>query len=192
MKGVYTDYFQKSKIFLYPLLKLKKGMTFVPKQTYLIWDNVYSVEDRKFLCEYHFKDENKFTKFILDTFAGHRLYEHLVQLADDKCLVVFDFTPLKSDYDKVIKGQYSQLSLDTKLTIIDFFGDSRTIHDCVQGFLAPAEVHDKYAEKLGVRLEVIQKINEVCSLPDLKKETIVDNNYVITQLLKKDSISLQD
>lgn len=192
MRGVYTDYFQKSKIFLYPLLKLKKGMTYVPKQTYLIWDNVYSIKDIKFICEYRFKNESKFTKFILDTFAGHILYDHLVQLSDDRCLVVFDFSSLKSDYNKIIKGQYSKLSLDNKITIIEFFDDKGTIHDCIQGFLTPGEVHERYAQKLGVRTELIETVYEVCSPPDLEKETIIDNNYIIYELLKKDSISLEE
>ena len=50
--GVYLEYFQKSKVFLYPLLKIKKGITRVPIQTYIAWDNVYSTNDLKFLCQY--------------------------------------------------------------------------------------------------------------------------------------------
>ena len=51
--GVYTDYFQKSKVFLYPLLKIRKGVTHVPVQTYIAWDNVFALDDNKFMCEYN-------------------------------------------------------------------------------------------------------------------------------------------
>ena len=49
MGVVYTNYFQKSKVFLYPLLQLKKGLSYVPKQTYVAMEHVYSVENYKFL-----------------------------------------------------------------------------------------------------------------------------------------------
>ena len=50
MDKVYSDYFQKSKVFLYPLLDFKKGLEFVPHQTYIMWDNHYYIQDRKLLC----------------------------------------------------------------------------------------------------------------------------------------------
>ena len=48
---VYTNYFQKSKVFLYPLLNVKNGIIKVPIQTYIAWDSVYTPEYNKFLCE---------------------------------------------------------------------------------------------------------------------------------------------
>ena len=47
MDAVYTEYFQKSKVFLYPLLNLKKGLDFVPIETYISWDGVYETSDYK-------------------------------------------------------------------------------------------------------------------------------------------------
>ena len=44
---------------------------------------------------------------------------------------------------------------------------------------------------LGVRKELLEEVYEVCSPPDLVKETLVDNNSIIYQLLKNDSISLE-
>tara|TARA_R110002012_G_scaffold288278_1_gene480938 strand:+ start:946 stop:1524 length:579 start_codon:yes stop_codon:yes gene_type:complete len=190
MSEVYTDYFQKSKIFLYPLLKIKKGLNFVPKQTYVCWEHVCSVDDFKFLCLYNYKDEEKFHKFIMKTFKNHPLFDDLIKLSDTSALVIFDFITLKNDYKRFINGQYSKLSLDTKITIIDFFGQNTTIHECIQGFLSPEEVHELYAKNLQVDIKLIKEIYEVCSKPNLKKETIVDNNYIIYQLLQKESISL--
>jgi len=190
MSGVYTDYFQKSKIFLYPLLKIKKGLNFVPKQTYVCWEHVYSTDDFKFLCKYDYKNEEKFQKFIMKTFKGHPLFEHIVKLNKTSCLVIFNFITLKNDYKRFIKGQYSMLSLDTKITIIDFFGENTTIHECIQGFLSPENVHELYANALLVDIKLIKEIYEVCSKPNLEKETLIDNNYLIYQLLEKESISL--
>ena len=52
-------------------------------------------------------------------------------------------------------------------------------------------MHENYADFLGVRKELLEEVYEVCSPPDLAKETLVDNNSIIYQLLKNDSISLE-
>ena len=101
-----------------------------------------------------------------------------------------DFTSFKSDLKKFIDGKYSQFSLDSKISILDFFGKQDKISDYVEGFLTPEGVHEEYAEKLGVDIECIADIYEVCTAPDLDKETLIDNNHVITQLLKNSSIYL--
>ena len=76
--GVYTDYFQKSKVFLYPLLELKKGLSHVPRQTYMAWDDVYSITDRMFLCVYQTELNESFIHF-LDKNILHNKYfvEHI-------------------------------------------------------------------------------------------------------------------
>ena len=190
--GVYTDYFQKSKVFLYPLLQIKKGITHVPIQTYVAWDNVYSINDYKFFCKYQTKKTEKFTKFAMQNLISHPLYEESIQLNEEAQLFIYDFSKFKHDYKRFLDGKYSQLSLDTKIHILDFFGNTEKIASYVQGFLQPEEVHDDYAEKLGVSLSDIEKIYEVCTPPDLDKETLIDNNYVLDQLLKNTSISLQN
>ena len=63
MDDVYTNYFQKSKVFLYPLLKLKKGLKYVPIQTYVCWEHVYAFEDCKIVCEYHAPSSSEFINF---------------------------------------------------------------------------------------------------------------------------------
>ena len=52
MKKIYKSYFQKSKVFLYPLLGIKKGVRFVPVQTYISWNDIYPKDKHKLLCLY--------------------------------------------------------------------------------------------------------------------------------------------
>mgnify|MGYP003135787923 CR=1 FL=1 len=191
MKGVYTDYFQKSKVFLYPLLRLQKGQTYVPSQTYVMWDNVYSANDLKFMCEYKYNNVDKFNKFSLQYLTRHTLFEDTVELDKNKRLFIFDFYSLKHDFNAFIKGKYSQFTLESKIHIVDFFGDKGKIAEYVHGFLSPSDVHDSYADFLGINVSTIQDVYEVCSPPDLEKETLVDNNSIIYELLKRDSISLE-
>lgn len=188
--GVYLEYFQKSKVFLYPLLKIKKGITRVPIQTYIAWDNVYSTNDLKFLCQYKTKQTPKFNSFAKSHLLNHSLLEEVIELNENTQLFIFDFSKFKSDYNKFLKGKYSQYSLDSKISIIDFFGTQDKIGSYVEGFLTPEGVHDEYAESLGVDIKSIEDIYEVCTPPNLEKETLIDNNHVINQLLKNSSIYL--
>ena len=59
IKSIYTKYFQKSKVFLYPLLGIKRGVKIIPSETYLAWDNI-KAEDMKLVCLYH---PNKLTEY---------------------------------------------------------------------------------------------------------------------------------
>jgi hypothetical protein len=188
--GVYTEYFQKSKVFLYPLLQIKKGIAHVPIQTYVAWDNVYSPNDLKFFCEYKTKKTRLFEKFAKDYLLGHPLFEEAIELNEDTQLFIYDFSEYKTDFKKFLEGKYSQFTLDSKVNILDFFGNKELISGYVEGFLQPEGVHDEYAKTLAVNVENIQDIYEVCTPPDINKETLVDNNHIIDQLLKNSSIYL--
>jgi hypothetical protein len=188
--GVYTDYFQKSKVFLYPLLKIRKGVTHVPVQTYIAWENVYVLNDNKFMCEYRTKMTPEFRKFAFNYLQKHALFEDYIELDNNKHLFIFDYETLKFDFKNFIKGTYSKISLKSKIDIIDFFASQDKISEYVQGFLSPDTAHEEYADKLGVNVELIKDIYEVCDPPNLEKETLIDNSQIIFQLLKKSSISL--
>ena len=188
--GVYTEYFQKSKVFLYPLLQIKKGIAHVPIQTYVAWDNVYSPNDLKFFCEYKTKMNKTFEKFAKDYLLGHPLFEEAIELNEDTQLFIYDFSEYKTDFKKFLEGKYSQFTLDSKINILEFFGNKEHISGYVEGFLQPEGVHREYAKALAVNIESIEDIYEVCTPPDINKETLVDNNHVIDQLLKNSSIYL--
>ena len=64
-------------------------------------------------------------------------------------------------------------TLHNKIAILDFFGSQGRISSYVKGFLTPdEELHQQYAERLGVDKEVMENIFEVCSVPDIYKETL--------------------
>ena len=100
MKGVYTDYFQKSKVFLYPLLRFRSGLSFVPVQTYVCWEHLITVDENKFLCEYNVGTTEKFELFSNSYLKKHPLFYEYVQLDEDRHLFIFDFTKYKSDFKK--------------------------------------------------------------------------------------------
>ena len=190
MEEIHTSYFQKSKVFLYPLLKLKRGIAYVPRQTYVCWEHEYTIKDCKLLCEYHAKPTNAFITFSNNYLKGHKLFYKYVDLNENRHLFIFDLTPYKSDFNRFIGGRYSQFSLESKLEILDFFLSSQKMSNHMHDFLSPEFAHDKYARILGVDIKEIKEVYEVCSILDLNKETFQNDNLEINSLLNNNAISL--
>ena len=106
-------------------------------------------------------------------------------------IFIFNLSIHKSDFIRFLAGRYSQFSLDSKLTILDFFSSSGKMLNYVQAFLSPDSAHEDYAKAFDVDIETIEKIYEVCSLPDLEKETFHKDNEILNCLLTKNSIYLE-
>ena len=190
MTGVYTQYFQKSKVFLYPLLKLKKGIAFVPEQTYIAWDKLYSPDDMKLMCLYNAEPSTKYLSFEARYLKSHPLLEAYFQIDENKHVYVFDMSEYKYDHKAFVKGKYSKFSLRSKDIIKEFFGTVGNISDYVLSFLRPDEYHELYADALGVDLDLIKNVYELCSPPDLEKETIFENIPQEIEIFGNNSISL--
>jgi hypothetical protein len=190
--GVYTQYFQKSKVFLYPLLDIKKGATYVPRQTYIAWEDMYSIEDTMFLCIYQTPMNERFQRFIDRFILSHELFDKYIQLEDKKHLFIFNLKSRKFDFDNFIEGKYSKISLDSKIKILDFFGSNDKVEDYIHSFLSPKDHHEEYAEYLGVDIESIKEVYELCTPPDIEKETLINNNWILTKVLEENSIYLTD
>ena len=80
--ALYTKYFQKSKVFVYPLLGIKKGTSVVPNETYIAWNNSYGPEDRKLICLYYSRNDAEYKQFEKNVLLKHnRLCDlHLIFL----------------------------------------------------------------------------------------------------------------
>jgi len=190
MNSVYTQYFQKSKVFLYPLLKLKKGIAYVPIETYICWDGVYSEKDLKFLCIYHTEKDDKFKKFETEYLLTNKMLEIIIELSEDRHLYIFNFDRYKYDHKHFVNGKYSKFSTSTKNAIINFFGSVGNIAQYISSFLDPEPHHEEYANALEVSIESIQDVYEVCSIPDIKKETLYTKFIPEIKLFQNKYISL--
>tara|TARA_B110000196_G_C21145850_1_gene666576 strand:+ start:1259 stop:1843 length:585 start_codon:yes stop_codon:yes gene_type:complete len=189
MKQVYSEYFQKSKVFLYPLLSIKKGIRYVPIETYIAWKDIYKSEECKFFCLYTAKDDDDYKKFEIDYLTNHKLFEEYYKLDNDVHLYVYDYSEYKWDLKMFKEGKYSKFSINTKDKISDFFGDIGTISEYIKSYINPEEYHDLYAEHLGVSLNTIEEVYELCSKPDIDKETL-EINLPEIELFKNKSLSL--
>ena len=63
IQSLYKDYFQKSKVFLYPALDIKRVVSVVPIDTYVFWEGHYNMSDYKLSCLYHLRTDPEFRQF---------------------------------------------------------------------------------------------------------------------------------
>ena len=183
MKKIYTDYFQKSKVFLYPLLGIKKGIRFVPIETYLSWEGLFGIDKNKFFCLYRVPEgDEEYKMFEVFKQLHLKTNEHFEDWfplkkhswGDDQLLLCqFDFDIYKKDLKRFKKGKYSQFSEYIKKRILDFFGDVGTITEYVESYLYPEYFYDIYSELLNVPVNVFKEVGELCDKPNLHKEMFV-------------------
>lgn len=170
---MYRNYFQKSKVFLYPLLGIEKGVDFVPVETYLSWEGNFSTKDKKFICLYDQKPNKAWAKFENDYLFSNILFFDYMPLENNVHVYIFDLSSYASDYNSLVQGKYSNLTESTKDTIMNFFGEKGAIARYVEEYLYPDYYFDQYAEELGVSKSQLEEVGELCSRPDLDKEHLI-------------------
>jgi len=172
INALYKKYFQKSKIFLYPLLDIKRGTSVVPDETYLGWDTHVTPEDMKLVCVYHTRTDVEYVNFEKNVLLKHtRLSDYVV--SGDKTVFTFDFSDLEKDWFHIAYGRYSKVSNDIKRKILGFFDPKTGNYVYVTSYLYPEKHFQTYADLLGVNVEVIKSVGELCDKPDLDKENLV-------------------
>jgi len=187
VEKLYKEYFQKSKVFLYPLLDIKKGIKFVPNQTYLSWGDEYTIDCNKLLCLYRFDkaSKNNFILFSDEVIKTLPLYHTEYIINDYNYLYIFDLTlPLKKrDLQKFKQGKYSKFSKKTKETIIKFFGEKGKIAEYVESYLYPEYYFEDYSELLNINQKDLELVGELCSKPDFQKEDFTSDCELIKKSL---------
>lgn len=190
-KDLYTIYFQKSRMFLYPHLGIKRGSSIVPIETYMCWEGVVKPEDKKLVCLYHIRDDKEFSNFEQSKLLGNKLFEQYIDLNNGKAIYIFDFSGLyPQDYEYVTEGHYSILSLDFKKRIKDFYNNDKSTQLYVDSWLNPERYYSEYARILFDPNEddpdsretgenLLRKSVQLCKKPDIEKETFVPQSIEI-------------
>ncbi len=173
IKSVYNKYFQKSKVFLYPLLDIKRGSKIVPSETYIAWDTIYKTEDAKLACLYHPKQKEEYSEFEKKVLLKHNRLHDLKKINQDNKLFIFDFSDIKDDWDYFIEGQYSKISPKIKGKIKGFFDVNSANYAYMNSYLYPDKYFEEYAECLDVNVEMLEMVGELCAKPDISKETFI-------------------
>jgi len=172
INSLYKDYVQKSRLFLYPALDIKRGVSVTPIETYVSWNGHYKPEDGKLVCLYHLRSDEDFRSFEKSKLLGNKLFHDFKRVEENKGVYVFDFNGLRKDWDAFLQGKYSCFSADHKRKIKNFTGANSSDIPYIDSFLNPERYFKMYAEMMGVKENVLREVGELCSVPDLTLETI--------------------
>ena len=171
--ALYRKYFQKSKIFIYPLLGIKKGTKIVPSETYLSWGTKITTEDKKLVCVYKTKNTTDYINFEKNVLLKHTRLCDYIKVDENTSIFTFDFSDLEDNWFHLINGKYSKINMNIKRKILDFFDKNGANHIYIKSYLFPENFFDNYATLLGVSVKLIKEVGELCDLPNLEKENLL-------------------
>ena len=171
LNSVYKKYFQKSKVFLYPLLGIKRGAGVVPVETYISWKEYYNSEDMKLICVYDVRSDDEYIAFEKNTLLCHTRLSDYVKI-NSQAVFTFDFSDLEDDWFHFINGRYSKISMNLKQKILNFFDKYSGNYAYMHSYLIPEKYFNNYAELLDVEPDILIKVGELCNKPDSEKETL--------------------
>lgn len=172
INSLYRDYIQKSRLFLYPLLEIKRGVSVTPIQTYMSWRDKYCYTDSKLICQYHLRDDDDFKLFEKVKLLGNPLFHAFHLLEDGTGAYVFDFAKQQDEFWKVTTGKYSTLDIKNKRKILSFFKSHSAHYAYIESYLEPKKYFPMYSEILNVKVKTLREVGELCSIPDLEKENL--------------------
>ena len=173
VKSVYNKYFQKSKVFLYPLLGFKRGIKVVPSETYIAWDPYYIPEDMKLVCLYHPNNSNEYENYEKKVLLKHTRLCDVKNIDQHSKLFIFDFADLKDNWKYFLDGKYSKLDHKLKGKIKSFFDVNSANYVYMNSYLHPESFFSNYADVLDIDIEVLESVGELCSKPNFEKETYI-------------------
>lgn len=181
IKSIYTKYFQKSKMFLYPLLGIRKGARIIPSETYLAWDDIIKPEDMKLVCLYHPTPNAKadWKNYENKVLLKHNRLSSVNPINETNRLFIFDFSDLGDDWNYFITGRYSLISQDKKGTICSFFDHNSANFYYMKSYLYPDKYFEDYADILDVDIDMLKAVGELCNKPDLEKETFKSQSILL-------------
>jgi hypothetical protein len=173
LNALYRKYFQKSKIFMYPLLDIKRGSYVVPSETYVSWDGKYSSEDAKLICVYHTSNSPEYIQFENNVLMKHTRLCDYIKVDSTTSVFIFDFSDLGTDWDHFINGSYSKMNEKLKRKILNYFNDNSANHVYVNSYLFPEKYYNEYAGLLNVEVSLLHEVGELCEKPDSTKENLL-------------------
>ena len=173
INALYRNYFQKSKIFVYPLLGIKKGSSVTPVQTYFGWNDYVAPEDMKLVTVFHARTDQDYIDFEKNVLLKHNRLSDYIKLNDTEVLYTFDFSDMETDWMHLINGRYSKMNPTIKRKIRDHFDKNGSNFMYMDSFLFPEKYFNIYSELLGVNEEVLKQVGELCTKPDMEKEILL-------------------
>jgi hypothetical protein len=173
--NVYGRYFQKSRTFLLPLLGLKHSNITRVFNTYLSWEGQYTIDNKKLILLIDdFSELFRTKEFIAieqKILITSTLYEKTLVVEGGK-VHIFDLSIIGADWDHFVQGKYSLLSKALKQKIKNYYGADSSEWDFVESFLYPEKYYDLYAQLLGVEVNLLHQVGELCNIFNPENEEL--------------------
>lgn len=162
-------YFQKSRVFLYPILETKRGGSVTPINTFISWGGQVTQHDRKLICLFNLRNDEEYKKFEKIALLGNELFCDFKEGPDDVGAYVFDFNKHAVDFDLFIKGAYSRFRPLFKERIKKYYNKNNSNSVYMDSFINPNKYYEMYSDILGMPVSQL-KGGELCDKPDFEKE----------------------
>lgn len=173
LDSLYRSFFQKSRMFMYPVLDIKKGVSVTPIQTYMCWSDNYKPSDCKLICEYHLRNDLEFLKFEKNSLLGNKYYYDFKQLEENRGVYIFDMSSFKHDWYCLLNSEYSKMTDDHKNKIRNYQGINTSNYVYLDSYLEPRNYFNLYANLLGVPENILKETGELCEKLNIEDETLV-------------------
>jgi len=175
IKSLYTKYTQKSRLFLYPFLGIKRGVSITPIESYVSWTGMSEPGDKNLICLYHLRNDDEFKIFEKNKLLNNSKFSSFYELPDQKGVYMFNYESESDIWNCFMQGKYSQMSTKHKSDILKFFEGNVTNHNLISSYLYPDKYFEAYAQQLNVTVDLLQEVGELCSKPDFEKETLTSD-----------------
>lgn len=169
---IYDSYIQKSRMFCYSTLGIKKGNYIIPEETYMALENLYEFSDCKLILHYKNCNNNDFIMFTKNKLEKLNFYEKKIPIDINENLFVFDFSSNKLNWNKILNGEYSKLTYSYKKMIENFYFYEEENKRTVMKILNPYRHYEEFAGYLDVSPNIIKEVGELLDKPNLKKEKL--------------------
>lgn len=191
---IYSNYFQKSKVFLYPLLGIPFQSNPVMFETFMIVDDPAGKDRKLFVVDlltdqpnvYTTKANISFEQFFKNNVMKNQRFVSSELIGKSRVRCYFDLSDLRDDVEAVKLGRYSKISDTSKKKLMNYFPVGHGNRNYLKSYLYPDLFIRIYAQILDVEEDLLREVGELCDKPNFEKEHVVlSENISLTHVFEK-------
>jgi hypothetical protein len=191
---IYPDYFQKSRVFLYPMLGFGFKSVPVEFKTYMMIEDPTG-QDRSLLAIDFFKDKIEegrsnasFEEFFIKKVMTNERFLNSELINEHTVRAVFDLSDIKEDVKHVKNGNYSKIAELMKRKLTFYYPLNHANRPFIESYLYPNWYIKIYANLLDVSEKLLQEVGELCDKPNFEKEHVVlSENISLKHVFEKEA-----
>jgi hypothetical protein len=183
---LYSDYFQKSKTFLFPALGLRRNDHTASINTFISWEERYSIHGyRLIVVKYGGIEDPNYRQFEKVYLLTNRLFEDMIYVNKNTIAYIFNLESFKEDWNHFLRGRYSKLSMTLKNRIKNYYKENTIEWEFIESYLYPKNFFEIYSDLFydikdrSRGIEDLKSVGELCSPYDKDLEMFKVVNTVM-------------